>query len=81
MTQVDVSVVVPTRNRSSLLAGTLRSVLRQQNVGFEVIVVDEASTDDTPAVIHALDDVRIRQFRNDTPQGVFFLPHLRKRSS
>jgi glycosyltransferase involved in cell wall biosynthesis len=67
---MNVSVVIPTRNRSALLAMTLRSVLCQQDVELEVIVVDEASTDDTPAVLAALDDVRVRVIRHDIPRGV-----------
>ena len=65
---IDVSVVVPTRNRSALLAVTLRSVLRQQDVAFEVIVVDEASTDDTPGLLAALNDSRVHTIRHDTPR-------------
>jgi glycosyltransferase involved in cell wall biosynthesis len=67
---MDVSVVVPTRNRSTLLAMTLHSVLRQQGVDLEVIVVDEASTDDTPAVVASFRDPRIRVIHHDSPQGV-----------
>lgn len=67
---MDVSVVVPTRNRSRLLATTLRSVLRQRDVDLEVIVVDEGSTDDTPAMLAALGDPRVRIVRHDTPLGV-----------
>ena len=67
---IAVSVIVPTRNRSSLLAMTLRSVLRQRDVDFEVIVVDEASTDDTAAVIAAFADPRIRVIRHETALGV-----------
>jgi glycosyltransferase involved in cell wall biosynthesis len=62
--------VVPTRNRSALLAMSLRSVLYQRDVDLEVIVVDEASTDDTQAVLAALGDPRIRVIRHDSPQGV-----------
>jgi glycosyltransferase involved in cell wall biosynthesis len=65
---MDVSVVVPTRNRSALLATTLRSVLRQQDVDLEVIVVDEASTDDTPTVLAAIGDARVRVIRHDAPR-------------
>jgi glycosyltransferase involved in cell wall biosynthesis len=65
-----VSVVVPTRNRSRLLAVTLRGVLRQTGVDLEVIVVDEASTDDTPALLAGLDDPRVRTVRHETPRGV-----------
>jgi glycosyltransferase involved in cell wall biosynthesis len=65
-----VSVVVPTRNRSRLLATTLRGVLRQRAVDLEVIIVDEASTDDTTAVLAAIRDPRVRIVRHDVPRGV-----------
>ena len=67
---MEVSVVVPTRNRSALLAVTLRSALAQRDVELEVIIVDEGSTDDTPAVIASLGDSRIRVIRHERPQGV-----------
>ncbi len=65
-----VSVLVPTRNRSRLLAVTLRGVLRQRGVDLEVIVVDEASTDDTPDLLARLGDPRVRVVRHETPHGV-----------
>ena len=65
-----VSVVIPTHNRSGLLAMTLHSVLRQRDVELEVIVVDEASTDDTPDVLAGLGDARVRTVRHETPHGV-----------
>jgi len=65
-----VSVVVPTHNRSELLAVTLRSVLRQRDVDLEVIVIDEASTDDTAATLEGLGDSRLRFVRHRTPLGV-----------
>jgi glycosyltransferase involved in cell wall biosynthesis len=67
---MDVSVVVPTRNRSALLAMSLRSVLCQRDVDLEVIVVDEASTDDTQAMLAAIGDSRLRVLRHGSPQGV-----------
>ena len=67
---MDVSVVIPTRNRSSLLSRTLASVLRQQHVAIEVIVVDEASTDGTAALLRALNDERVRVIRHEKPLGV-----------
>jgi glycosyltransferase involved in cell wall biosynthesis len=65
-----VSVVVPTHNRSRLLALTLRSILWQQDVDLEVIVVDDGSSDDTAAVVAGLGDERLRLVRHDRPQGV-----------
>jgi glycosyltransferase involved in cell wall biosynthesis len=67
---MDVSVVIPTHNRSALLSTTLRSALRQERVDFEVIVVDEASNDDTPALLSALDDHRVRVLRHEIPRGL-----------
>jgi glycosyltransferase involved in cell wall biosynthesis len=67
---MDVSVVIPTRNRCELLELAMRSVLRQQDVDVEVIVVDEASTDGTAALLAARGDDRVRVIRHDTPQGV-----------
>jgi glycosyltransferase involved in cell wall biosynthesis len=50
-----VAVVVPTHNRSALLGRLVESLEAQQDVaGFEVIIVDDASTDDTPQVLAAL---------------------------
>jgi glycosyltransferase involved in cell wall biosynthesis len=66
----EISVVIPTHNRSGLLRLALRSVLWQQDVDFEVIVVDDGSTDDTSEVVTSLGDPRIRLIRNDDSQGV-----------
>jgi glycosyltransferase involved in cell wall biosynthesis len=64
-----VSVIVPTRNRSRLLATTLRSVLWQRDVELDVIVVDDASTDNTADVVAGFDDPRITIVRHAQPQG------------
>ena len=46
-----VSVIIATYNRAGLLAETLQSVLRQSFQDFEIIVVDDGSSDDTPALM------------------------------
>lgn len=51
MTKSRVSVVIPTHNRSDLLLLTLKNVAAQTLEDLTVIVVDDASTDDTPAVL------------------------------
>jgi len=45
------SVIIPTHNRGQLLRQTLASVLSQREADFEVIVVDDGSTDETPQVL------------------------------
>lgn len=67
---MNVSVVIPTYNRSSWLTGTLRSVLWQSDVGLEVIVVDDGSTDDTADVVARIRDPRVRLIHHDAPRGV-----------
>ena len=48
-----VSVIVPTYNRANRLEGTLRSILSQTYQDFELIVVDDGSTDNTSKVIES----------------------------
>jgi glycosyltransferase involved in cell wall biosynthesis len=65
-----VSVVIPTRNRWSLLKDTLACALGQRDVELEVVVVDEACTDETPEQLAAYPDSRLRVIRNERPLGV-----------
>lgn len=57
-----VSVIIPTYNHARYLAATLESVLLQSWRPLEIVVVDDASSDDTPAVLSAYAD-RIRSVR------------------
>ena len=65
-----VSVVITTHNRSNLLSGAITSVLNQTFQDFEIIVVDDASKDDTKDVVQTFDDTRIRYIRHETNKGV-----------
>lgn len=60
-----VSIVLPTYKRPKLLAQAVASVLAQSHENWELIVVDDHSPDDTPQVMAAFDDPRIRYVRND----------------
>ncbi|MFM9984871.1 MAG: glycosyltransferase family 2 protein [Flavobacteriales bacterium] len=60
-----VSVIIPTHNRSQELERAMRSVLLQTEQSFEILVADDASTEDLGAVIARLNDTRIRHIRND----------------
>ncbi len=54
------SVVIPTYNRAEKLRRTIGSVLAQSFPDFEVLVMDDGSTDGTKAVVESFDDSRIR---------------------
>ena len=65
MTAADptVSVVVPAHDAAATIEATVRSVLRQSLQDFEVIVVDDGSSDDTAERVEALADPRVRLVR------------------
>ncbi len=64
-----VSVVIPLYNKGPYIARALNSVLAQTFQDFEVIVVDDGSTDDGAAVVRGFDDPRIRLIQQEN-QGV-----------
>lgn len=64
-----VSVVIPTYNRAHLVGRAMESVLRQSYKGFELIVVDDASTDETAHVVRGFDDARLRYVRHSENRG------------
>jgi glycosyltransferase involved in cell wall biosynthesis len=58
-----VSVMMPTRNRAELLPRAIESVQEQAYPNWELVIVDDGSTDDTPEVLARLGDERIRSLR------------------
>lgn len=64
-----VSVILPTRNRGHLIERSLLGVLNQTYTDFEVLVVDDASTDDTEIIVKSLKDERIRYIREEKNIG------------
>ncbi len=63
------SVIVPVFNRASSLEAALRSVLTQTCQDFEIIVVDDGSTDNPRGVVEKIGDPRIRFLRQDNQGG------------
>lgn len=57
---MQVSVVIPTFNRAAFIADALQSVLNQTFQDFEIIVVDDGSTDDTAQIVQHVGDTRVR---------------------
>lgn len=53
------SIVVPTYNRASFIEKTVLSLLSQNFERFEIIVVDDGSTDDTGSILEGIPDTRL----------------------
>jgi glycosyltransferase involved in cell wall biosynthesis len=64
-----VSIVLPTHNRAHLLGRAVESVIAQTHRHWELIVVDDGSSDRTGDVLAAFRDDRIRCVRNPSPLG------------
>jgi glycosyltransferase involved in cell wall biosynthesis len=67
---IEVSVVVPSRDRWERLSRTLETVLAQRGVRLEVVVVDDGSTDGTADRLAERGDARVRILRHDASRGV-----------
>ena len=63
----DISVIIPTFNRAAMVCDCVASVLAQENVALEVVVVDDCSPDDTKARLDERfgGDPRVRYSRNE----------------
>jgi glycosyltransferase involved in cell wall biosynthesis len=66
-----VSVVIATYNRAAMVQQTIRAALAQTRPPDEIVVSDDASTDETPSVLDALaaEHPRVRVFRRKTNSG------------
>lgn len=58
--EILVSVVMPMRNAEAYVQDALQSVLQEHGIEFEVVVVDDGSTDRSRALVLALGDRRVR---------------------
>jgi len=64
-----VSVIIPTYNRAHFVGRAIRSVLNQTYQDFELIVVDDACSDNTEEIVRGFNDDRIRYIRHDENKG------------
>lgn len=62
------SVVVPTYNRADLIIKTIDSILGQKFKDFELIIVDDGSTDETEVVVSSFSDSRIKYFKKENKE-------------
>lgn len=66
------SVIIPTYNRSEILLRAINSVLSQTFQDFEIIVVDDASSDKTSDAIKQIQDTRLIYIRHSVNRGISY---------
>lgn len=71
---VDISVVMATRNREEFIGAAIESVLNQTYPHFEFLIVDDASTDNTPDILnyYQVKDKRIKVIANKEQKGISY---------
>jgi glycosyltransferase involved in cell wall biosynthesis len=65
---------MPTHNRSKLLDRAIKSVLAQTFTDYELVIVDDCSTDDTQQVVSDIKDSRIHYIKTESNSGGSMLP-------
>jgi glycosyltransferase involved in cell wall biosynthesis len=65
-----VTVIIPTFNRATLLPKAVESVLKQTYQDFEILLIDDASSDATPTVCRGFSDPRVRYIRHRENRGI-----------
>jgi glycosyltransferase involved in cell wall biosynthesis len=70
--QVKVSVIMPTYNRANLIARSIKSVLRQTLADFELIIIDDVSTDHTETLVRGYQDSRIKYIKRTVNHLVLY---------
>ncbi len=64
-----VSIIMPSYNCGRFVAETIRRVQTQTYSNWEILFIDDSSTDDTETIVKAFDDQRIRYFKNTNNSG------------
>ena len=64
-----VSIIMPAYNTEQYITDTINSILEQTYSNWELIIVDDCSTDNTAQIIKTFDDNRIRYIKSDTHKG------------
>jgi len=66
-----VSICIPTYNRADFLDKAIRSALQQTYRNIEIIVIDNASTDNTDEILSRFNDLRLKYIKNTENFGLF----------
>jgi len=69
MSKPTVSIIIPTYNRDKLILKALESIFSQTFQDYEVLIIDDASTDNTEQVIRELEHPKVRYYKLDQNSG------------
>lgn len=69
MTETLVSIIMPSWNTGSFIAESIQSVINQTYQNWELIIVDDCSSDNTDEVVASFSDRRIRFYKNKKNSG------------
>lgn len=73
MNEIMISVILPVYNGQRYLKSAIQSVLSQNGVQFELVIVDDASTDSSAEIIKSLaHDSNLRHWTNEVNHGLFY---------
>ena len=64
-----ISIVMPSYNTDKYIENSINSVINQTYTNWELIIVDDCSSDNTDEIIRGFDDIRIRYVKNDRNSG------------
>src|SRR5688572_20076630 len=67
--KIKFSIIIPTYNRAHLITTAIQSVINQTYGDWELLICDDASSDNTKELILSFQDDRIRYFKLDNNQG------------
>lgn len=67
-----VSIIMPSWNTGKFIAESIQSVIDQTYEKWELIIVDDCSTDNTDEVVASFDDTRIKYLKNKKKQWCRF---------
>ena len=69
--QTNISIIIPLYNKRTAIKETLLSIIHQNFNNFEIIVIDDGSTDGSNKIVQEIKDSRIKYFykKNGLPQN------------
>jgi len=65
------SIIIPTYNRANLLSRAIKSILSQTYQNFELIIINDGSTDDTEKVVSSFDSNKIIYIKHEKNKGAY----------